>query len=55
MNPPPNSETLRDFSIRVQGDLELGAGNETLEPHDLYHGLSAALLMQLLGTSKNPI
>jgi hypothetical protein len=26
----------------------LGAGNETLEPHDLYHGLSAALLMQLL-------
>jgi hypothetical protein len=48
MNPPPNSETLRDFSIRVQRDLELGAGNETLEPHDLYHGLSAALLMQLL-------
>ena len=48
MNPTQNSETLRDFSIRVQRDLELGAGNETLEPHDLYHGLSAALLMQLL-------
>jgi hypothetical protein len=48
MNPPPNFETLRNFSIRVQRDLELGAGNETLEPHDLYHGLSAALLMQIL-------
>jgi hypothetical protein len=48
MNSPQNSETLRDFSIRVQGAFGLGAGNETLEPHDLYHGLSAALLMQLL-------